>query len=203
MCVYPTRKRNLAALLTTMLLLAASASAQTAISPALAKIRIKNFGRINENYYRGAQPDARDWADLKSLGVKTVIDLTKDGRSEEAGLVDRAGMKFYRIPLTTDDTPPTAAVIQFLKLVNDPANFPVYVHCQGGRHRTGAMTALYRMTNDGWNADRAYQEMKQYHFEGFPGHPVLKRFVYDYYGKLDQPKRADLERTEKTNAISK
>jgi tyrosine-protein phosphatase SIW14 len=203
MTVNPTRKRNLAALFTTMLLLAASASAQTAISPALAKIRIKNFGRINENYYRGAQPEARDWADLKALGVKTVIDLTKDGRSEEGFLVEHAGMKFYRIPMTTDETPSTASITQFLKLVNDPANFPVYVHCQGGRHRTGAMTALYRMTNDGWSAERAYQEMKQYRFEGFPGHPVLKSFVYDYYRKIDQPKQVELDRTEKAGAISK
>jgi protein tyrosine/serine phosphatase len=203
MCVYPARKRNVAALFTTMLLLAASASAQTAISPAQAKIRIKNFGRINENYYRGAQPEARDWADLKALGVKTVIDLTKDGRSEEGYLVERAGMKFYRIPMTTDDTPSTAQITQFLKLVNDPANFPVYVHCQGGRHRTGAMTAVYRMTNDGWSAERAYQEMKQYHFEGFPGHPVLKSFVYDYSRKNEQPKQVELDRTEKAGAISK
>jgi protein tyrosine/serine phosphatase len=204
MRVIPDTKRNLAALFTTMLLLAASASAQTAISPAQAKIRIKNFGRINENYYRGAQPEARDWADLKALGVKTVIDLTKDGRSEEASLVERAGMQFYRIPMTTDDTPSAAQITRFLKLVNDPANFPVYVHCQGGRHRTGAMTALYRMTNDGWSAERAYQEMKQYRFEGFPGHPVLKRFVYDYYRKVDQPKQVELDRPEKAaGAISK
>jgi tyrosine-protein phosphatase SIW14 len=60
----------------------------------------------------------------------------------------------------------------------------VYVHCQGGRHRTGAMTAVYRMTQDGWTADRAYQEMNQYKFEGFPGHPELKSFVYDYYTQL-------------------
>jgi protein tyrosine/serine phosphatase len=205
MCVYQTRMRNVAAILVTVLLLAASASAETNGSAVVAKVRIKNFGRINDNYYRGAQPDGRDYADLAAAGIKTVIDLTRDGRSDEQGLVERAGMKFYRIPLTTSDRPSAAAVTQFLKLVNDPANLPVYVHCQGGRHRTGAMTAVYRMTKDGWNAERAYQEMKQYNFEGFPGHPELKRFVYDYYAQLDrdQQRRADLEQTEKGVAISK
>ena len=100
---------------------------------------------------------------------------------DEAGLVQAAGMQFFRIPLTTTARPTEAAVAQFLKLVNDPANQPVYVHCQGGRHRTGTMTAIYRLTQDGWTADKAYQEMKQDKFEGFPGHPVLKSFVYDYY----------------------
>jgi protein tyrosine/serine phosphatase len=157
--------------------------------PALAKspsvkledIRIDNFGRINDGYYRGAQPAAADYVDLAGLGINTVIDLTRDGNAQEQGLVERAGMKFYRIPMTTSDRPAESSVAQFLKLVNDPANQPVYVHCQGGRHRTGVMTAVYRMTQDGWNADRAYTEMKQYRFEGFPGHPTLKRFVYDYY----------------------
>jgi protein tyrosine/serine phosphatase len=48
----------------------------------------------------------------------------------------------------------------FLKLVNDAANWPVYVHCKGGRHRTGELTAIYRITNEGWTADQTYQEMK-------------------------------------------
>jgi len=53
------------------------------------------------------------------------------------------------------------------------------------------MTAVYRMTHDSWTADRAYAEMKQYRFEGFPGHPTLKGFVFDYYAQLARPKIAD------------
>src|SRR5437868_5672792 len=167
------------ALLALLLSFAVSAVART-------NIRIDNFGRINENYYRGAQPKDQDYPDLAALGVKTVIDLTDDGRADEPGLVKRAGMKFYRIPLTTSERPSNAAVTEFLKLVNDPANQPVYVHCQGGRHRTGVMTAVYRMTHDAWTADQAYSEMKQYRFEGFPGHPTLKHFVYDYFTEFNR-----------------
>jgi protein tyrosine/serine phosphatase len=191
------RIRNVVPLIA-VLLLAASATAET-----LAKVRIKNFGRIDDHYYRGAQPDARDYADLATLGVKTVIDLTQDGRTDEPRLVERAGMTFYRIPLTTSERPAKTAVTQFLSLVNDPGNWPVYVHCQGGRHRTGVMTALYRMTKNGWTADRAYQEMKQYRFEGFPGHPELKKFVYDYYTGLAQTRQANIDPTEKAVGTSK
>src|SRR5262249_53664982 len=148
MCVYKTRIRNFAALLVSVLLLAASASAEATRSLP-STIRIKNFGRINEHYYRGAQPERDDYSSLATIGVKTVIDLTQDGRSDERGFVEQAGMKFYRIPLTTSDRPSDQAVTQFLKLVNDPQNWPVFVHCQGGRHRTGVMTAVYRMTKDG------------------------------------------------------
>ena len=162
---------------------------------ALAAIRIENFGQIDAAYYRGAQPNNRDYRDLAALGIKTVIDLTRDGRGDEPGLVRAAGMKFYRIPLTTTDRPSDAAVAEFLKLVTDPANQPVYVHCQGGRHRTGAMTAVYRMTQDGWTADQAYEEMKAYKFEGFPGHPALRRFVYDYFGELARGRIAPVTAT--------
>ena len=181
---------------TTALLLAASASAETKPALDLTKIRIDNFGKTNDHYFRGAQPRSRDYSDLANLGVKTVIDLTKDGRDDEPGLVQRAGMKFYRIPLTTSEAPAPTKVAQFLKIVNDPANWPVYVHCQGGRHRTGVMTAVYRMTQDGWTPDRAYQEMKQFRFEGFPGHPALKQFVYDYYSHFDRTREARLPQDE-------
>src|SRR4030095_9518044 len=115
------------ALLLLPLFVAASPAETTTTKPAA--IRIKNFGRINENYFRGAQPESRDYGALATLGVKTVIDLNADGPSEERGLVERAGMKFYRIPMTTSDRPSQFAVTQFLKLVNDPANQPVFVHC--------------------------------------------------------------------------
>jgi tyrosine-protein phosphatase SIW14 len=94
-------------------------------------------------------------------------------------------MHFYRIPLTTTSQPAADAVTQFLNLVNDPINQPVFVHCQGGRHRTGIMTAVYRLTHDGWTADRAFAEMEQFEFnKGLVSHGTLKKFVYTYYARL-------------------
>jgi protein tyrosine/serine phosphatase len=151
------------------------------------RIGIGNFGRINANYYRGAQPSGRDYADLAALGVKMVIDLQQDGKVTERQLVESAGMKFYRIPMTTHQPPTSKELAQFLQLVNDPANQPVYVHCAGGRHRTGVMTAAYRMTHDGWTPDRAFKEMKQYDFGADFLHSEFKRFVYDYRVEPNRP----------------
>jgi uncharacterized protein (TIGR01244 family) len=167
---------------------AISTSAQTRTNPApkssnvnLSAIRIDNFGRINEGYYRGAQPDGRDYADLAALGVKTVIDLQADGDNQhEEQLVRAAGMTFYRIPMTTRVEPTSEQLALFRKLVNDSAHQPVYVHCAGGRHRTGVMTAVYRMENDGWTAEQAFREMKKYDFGMDFLHPEFKKFVYAY-----------------------
>ena len=148
--------------------------------------RISNFGCINESFYRGAQPKGRDYDQLAAMGVKTVIDLQQDGERNEEQMVEAAGMKFYRIGLSDSSWPSREKAEQFLKIVNDPANQPVFVHCHGGRHRAGIMTAIYRMTHDGWTAERAYAEMKQYGFDSGLGHGSLKDYVYDYYAGLDR-----------------
>jgi tyrosine-protein phosphatase SIW14 len=161
-----------------------AASAQAVAIPA--NIHIDNFGVVNANYFRGGQPKGQDFADLKQLGVKLVIDLAEEGDVNEGANAANAGMKFLRIPMNTSDKPSPEVVAQFLKLVTDPANQPVYVHCMGGRHRTGVMTAAYRMTQQGWTADQAFAEMKQYKFGADFLHPTLKSFVYSFYAGLDK-----------------
>jgi tyrosine-protein phosphatase SIW14 len=156
-------------------------------SDALSRISIDNFGQVNDGYFRGAQPRGHDYQDLAAIGIKTVVDLSND-QETEAQSVQSAGMKFVRIPLTTTAAPAQIAVEKFLALVNDPANLPVYVHCQGGRHRTGVMTAVYRMTHDHWTPDRAFAEMLHYEFKkGWVSHDALKNFVYQF-----SPKSADV-----------
>jgi tyrosine-protein phosphatase SIW14 len=159
--------------------------AQSSIPAALRLPGIVNFGEISPSYYRGGEPGGEGVLALAKLGIKTVIDLQMDPDGRESGLVGKAGMQYVRIPMTTH-TPPTASQqAQFLSLVTDPAHQPVYVHCKEGRHRTGVMTALYRMTRDGWTADQAFKEMKQYDFGWDMLHSEFKRFVYTYVAPVE------------------
>ncbi len=148
-------------------------------------IRIDNFGKVDATYYRGAQPQGRDYTDLAALGIKGVINLTSDDAdASEKGMAERAGMHYFQIPMTTHEVPTSAQLAEFMKIVGDPANQPVYVHCVGGRHRTGVMTATYRMMHDGWDSARAFAEMKQYKFGADFLHSEFKQFVYDYPATL-------------------
>lgn len=146
-------------------------------------VNIENFGQINERYYRGAQPDQNGFAQLKGLGVKTVIDLREDREPAAEGWVRGLEMQYFNISLLSTRAATDEQTAYFLKLVNDPNNWPVYVHCAGGRHRTGEMTAVYRITQDGWTADQAYQEMKQFKWYSWGGRGPLKDYVYDYYSR--------------------
>src|SRR4051812_25976460 len=169
-----------------------TASATVAPLPA---IHIDNFARVDANLYRGAQPHGRDLADLKALGIKTIVNLTSDDADpNEQALSEAAGITYVSIPMTTRTVPAAAQLTQFLSIVNDPAGQPVYVHCVGGRHRTGVMTAVYRMTHDGWSGDRAFKEMKQFKYGADFLHPEFKEIVYGYHSELtaqNQTRTAD------------
>lgn len=152
---------------------------------------VKNFGKVNDNYYRGSQPDARQFEDLKRLGIKTVIDLREDKVEEASTWAQSAGLEYVNIPLTTKRAATEDQTAEFLKIVNDPAKLPVFVHCKGGRHRTGQMTAIYRITHDGWTAAQAYQEMKKYDFEDSWFYPrPLKKYVFSYYERFASDKNS-------------
>ena len=153
-----------------------------AAGAATPSLSIFNFGQVSPAYYRGGELKGQDALDLAKLGVKMVIDLRSDGDydASEAQLVATAGIGYTRIPMTTRTAPTAEQVSTFLKLVTNPANQPVYVHCVEGRHRTGVMTAVYRMTVDNWSAARAFDEMKRYKFGMDFLHPEFKKFVYAY-----------------------
>jgi tyrosine-protein phosphatase SIW14 len=144
---------------------------------------IQNFGKVNQNYYRGSQPTEAEIGQLKAMGIKSVIDLRKDNQPEERSWVEGSGMRYFNIPLKSSEAAADEKTNHFLQLVNDPQNWPVFVHCKGGRHRTGALTAVYRITHDGWTAEEAFREMKEYEFEhGFFGGPsAQKKYVFSYY----------------------
>lgn len=155
-------------------------------------ISIKNFGKVNDNYYRGSQPTAKQYKDLRHLGVKTIIDLRKDRLKEASDWARAAGLEYVNIPLLPHRPATESQINEFLKLVNDPANQPVYVHCRGGRHRAGQMTAIFRITHDGWTGDQAYAEMKKYDFEDSFFYPRgVKKHVFSYYERFASQKKSD------------
>lgn len=163
------------------LVLAASVTAYTQEqSKADAKVSIKNFGQMDERFFRGGQPKQDEYQELAALGITTVIDLQDDPTSYEKQNVEALGMKYINIPMSDKNYPASAKIDQFLKLVNDPATGKFFVHCAGGRHRTGVMGAVYRFNHYNWNYDQVYAEMKKYDFYTRWGHGDMKKFVQDY-----------------------
>ena len=172
--------------LSAILLLAAVASAQTTDS---STIKIKNFGQMDDRFFRGAQPKEKDYKDLAQLGIRTIIDLRDDPEAYEKRMAESLGMTYINIPMIEKKYPTPEATELFLKTVNDPTTGKFFVHCAGGRHRTGVMGAIYRFKFYNWNFEQVYKEMKQYDFYTRWGHGAFKDFVEDYYLQIQQNKK--------------
>lgn len=164
--------------------LALTVVAQAQSSQNFSTVKIKNFGQMDERFYRGAQPKETDYKDLAALGIKTVIDLTNDPKPYERSTVESLGMKYINIPMVERKYPTDEVTRTFLQVVSDPATGKFFVHCAGGRHRTGAMGAVYRYQFYDWNFDQVYAEMKKFDFYTTWGHGAYKDFVQDYYDKI-------------------
>jgi len=175
---------KLTAITTLVLAFAGASFAKTHSDPAFSNIKIRNFGKMDDRFYRGAQPDESDYKDLKALGVKTVIDLQDRPTGYEKRDVEALGMRYVNIPMSDSSYPKQDSIDAFLKLVNDAATGTMYVHCAGGRHRTGVMGAVYRFNVNHWSLDQAYTEMKDYDFYTRFGHGDLKTFVEDYAQRM-------------------
>src|SRR5437870_1540360 len=116
-------------------------------------VKISNFGQVNDHIYRGAQPKGDNYRQLATIGVKTIVDLRGDAERGAQSAAEAAGLHYINLPLADKQHPQADAAQRFLEIVNNQANWPVYVHCAGGRHRTGSMIAVYRMTMDHWTIE--------------------------------------------------
>lgn len=173
--------RSLCALVA-ILLLSGFAAAKEAKS--FSGVTIKNFGQMDERFYRGAQPKEGEYGQLAALGIKTVIDLQEKPKGYEKQAVEALGMRYVNIPMVDKAYPKEEWVNEFLSVVNDPATGKFYVHCAGGRHRTGTMGAIYRFTQYHWTFDQAYKEMKDYDFYTSWGHGDFKDYLDAYWTRI-------------------
>ena len=150
----------------------------------LRNIKIENFGQMDERFYRGGRPKEEDFKALAALGIKTIIDLTDNSREFEQPAVEAAGLRYVNIPMVDKSLPRIEQINEFMKLVNDPSTGKFFVHCAGGRHRTGVVGAVYRFTHDKWNLDQVLAEMDQYEFGSGVGHGKQRDFVKEYWNQF-------------------
>ena len=156
---------------------------------------IPNPGKINDNLYRGAQPNEQGLEELKKLGITTIVDLRAEDRPKSAWEkkeAERLGIHFVQIPVAGFAAPTNEEVVQFLSLTRDPQQ-KVFVHCLLGEDRTGVFIATYRMSVQKWPATQAIHEMNRFGFNGF-WHPAMKSFVRDFPARLSSaPAYASLQ----------
>jgi len=164
-------------LLAAMAVLSLAIAAQEDRSPE----KLPNFHQVNENLYRGAQPQRGGVKKLSELGIKAVINLrgaSEDTRKEQAE-AEASGMRYFNIPMSGLGRPTDEQVERALAIIDARENWPVFVHCQRGADRTGVIIAVYRISHELWTDEQAIAEAKRF---GLAGVQFGKKdYISDYY----------------------
>jgi tyrosine-protein phosphatase SIW14 len=139
---------------------------------------------------------------VRERNIKTVVTLraarvpgdANPDAWEEAFCAAR-GLNHVRIPPRlwgadeNGDIPAEQGVNRFLQVMDDPANYPVLIHCFAGIHRTGTMCAIFRMEYHRWPADRAINEMQHYGFDPADMEENIEAYLRNYTPRWKATKR--------------
>jgi len=167
-------KKSLPLLAALLLTLPVLASAQAPVIDG-----IPNFHQVTDRIYRGGQPQSGAWTELARLGVTTVVDLRRPVEhsvAEESLAVVSAGMRYRNFPMNGFDTPSAAQLTTPLSWLD--ADEKVFVHCKQGMDRTGTVIAIYRISRQGWENQKALAEAKSLGMHWFES--GMKRFIAGY-----------------------
>jgi protein tyrosine phosphatase (PTP) superfamily phosphohydrolase (DUF442 family) len=168
------------------LLLAAGAAAEEGI---------RNFLRVNERVCTGGQPTLEQLAELKADGVRAVLNLRRPTEKQtprpgaeplpydaaaEAAEAERLGLRYFNIPVDSQ-APTDAQVDEFLKILADPQNRPLFIHCSTA-NRVGAFWMIHRVLVDKWSLEDAAAEAKRIGLSN----EKTRAFARDYLARRGQ-----------------
>jgi protein tyrosine/serine phosphatase len=117
---------------------------------------VPNLHRITPMLYRSEQPTALGMKNLEKLGIRTVINLRwfNNDKKEAKG----TSLRTERVKILTWDID-DEHVVEVMRMLKQAENGPFLIHCQHGADRTGLMSAMYRILEQGWTVDEALEEL--------------------------------------------
>ncbi len=181
------------------------------------RLRVVSDGK----FYRSGQLTASGLRDaLREFGIRTVINLQEENVDpfmpevwlgkpsvRESELCEQLGVNYYALigGETIADAQFQAGarpqvIDQYLKLLDDPKNYPIIIHCKAGLHRTGLLTAVYRMEYCDWPTRRAVDELRANGFGTYAattGNVYLEQFLASYQKGQRHPVPMPTEGTPK------
>ncbi len=133
--------------------------------------------------YRSGQMTAEGFREaIQAYGIKTIVNAMDESPDpelwttwfnrdivREQSLCKELGVRYVHLPPNLLSRKQLAngrptAIDKWLEILDDPSNYPILLHCRAGLHRTGVMTALYRIEYHGWTPHDAAAEMKAHGF---------------------------------------
>jgi protein tyrosine phosphatase (PTP) superfamily phosphohydrolase (DUF442 family) len=98
--------------------------------------------------------------------------------TEEEARVRELGMSYFNIPVSNGNPIPDSQFDEFLRLTDDQANHPMFIHCASA-NRVGAFWLVRRVLRDGWEVPRAEEEATRVGLRA----ASLREFALDYIAR--------------------
>jgi tyrosine-protein phosphatase SIW14 len=159
--------------------------------------------------YRSGQMTADGFRHaIRAYGIRTIINaqdeypdpdiqlhfFTREAVKESA-LCRELGVRYIHlapdlIPRRLMATERPRALDPYLAILDDPASYPVLIHCKAGLHRTGVLTAVYRMEYQGWTAAQAIADLKANGFDEWDctaANDYINQYVLSYQPGIRRP----------------
>ncbi len=152
--------------------------------PIFAYGTVRNFHAIEPGQaYRSAQPSAQDLPILiEKYQIKTIINLRGETPADwwvkERDICSKHKVKLINIPFSASRLPDPAALLQLYDAFFE--EHPVLIHCEGGANRTGAASALWRMTVLGEERAKAAGQLSEKYFHFKRLYPMMDKLVEIY-----------------------
>jgi tyrosine-protein phosphatase SIW14 len=158
------------------------------------RLRVVTPGR----FYRCGQLTADGFEEVFDFyAIRTVINLQDESPDPllsrgyfdkpsipESEVCKRHGVRYILLTfdlLPRDHLPVErpAVIDRYLRILDDPDAYPILLHCKAGLHRTGLMTALYRIEKEGWSRGAAVRELRANGF-GDAASTTANDYVYQF-----------------------
>lgn len=95
---------------------------------------LPNAFRLHPKIISGGLPGAQGFAELKALGVRTIISV--DGAEPDVAEARKHGLRYVHLPHGYDSVPQER--VRELAIAFQELPGPIYIHCHHGKHRSPA-----------------------------------------------------------------
>lgn len=139
------------------------------------------YKQLGNDILIGPQPTEQDLKEVKQQGIRTVIDLRmpSENATPNADLVKSSGLSYVNIPVNKAAL--SEQQIDELDAAMKQNEGPYLLHCATGA-RVALLLALKRARQNGWTAERTFQEAESMGFN-LQNSPDFAAFVRQATGK--------------------
>ncbi|KAH3676202.1 hypothetical protein WICPIJ_009162 [Wickerhamomyces pijperi] len=151
----------------------------------------ENFSPVMSSIYRSSFPRPENFKFLQTIGLKSILILIpEEYPAENLEFVKENNITIFQVGLSGNKEPfvnvPDSDITKALAIALDPANHPLMIHCNRGKHRTGCLVGCIRRLQN-WSLTMIFDEYRR--FAAPKARPLDQQFI-ELYDETEIKKQA-------------